>query len=145
MRSTRDDPLAGLHARKHIDEAQYQGGRSFQHDFETAERGPKAIDPSKEAVDGGQMPEPITEAQRKATVRLASVHRELGANGSALINAFLIAGLNIDKICDDRHLTAERERLYVSRRVRECLDELAVFYGFAAGPVNKSAGQYKKG
>src|SRR6185295_2120596 len=60
IRSTRNDPLADLHSRKHIDDAQYEGGRSFQRDFEAAERGPCAIDPSKEAVDGGKMPEPIT-------------------------------------------------------------------------------------
>src|SRR5690348_15837128 len=71
MRSTRDDPLADLHARGQIDEAQYRGGRAFQEDFEAAERGPRAIDPSKEAVDGGLMPEPITEAQRKAAKQLA--------------------------------------------------------------------------
>jgi hypothetical protein len=83
LRSTRDDPLADLHARRMIDEAQYQGGRSFQEDFETAERGPKAIDFTREAVDGGQMPEPITEAQRKAARQLAVVYRALGQDGSA--------------------------------------------------------------
>jgi hypothetical protein len=37
--------------------------RAFQFDWETAERGARAIDPTKEAVDGGQMPEPITDGQ----------------------------------------------------------------------------------
>lgn len=130
-RSIRNDPLANLHARKSIDEAQYQGGRAFQHDFEVAERGPRAIDPSKEAVDGGVMPEPITESQRKAVRRLAGVHRELGQNGSALIHAVLVDRLTLEKICDDRGLTSERERLYVGRRFRECLDDLARIYNFA--------------
>lgn len=144
MRSSRNDPLAALHARRHIDEAQYHGGRAFQHDFETAERGPRAIDPSKEAVDGGRMPEPITESQRKAAMRLALVHKELGANGSSLMHAFLIGGLNAENICDNRNLAAERERLYVGRRIRECLEDLAVFYGFASQAVDKYAARYKK-
>lgn len=131
MRSTRNDPLAGLHARHHIDEAQYQGGRAFQHDFETAERGPRAIDPSKEAVDGGLPPEAITEGQRKAAVRLALVHRELGANGSALVHAVLIGRKSIDRVCMERMLTSQRENDYVGRRFRECLDCLAFIYGFA--------------
>lgn len=131
MRSTRNDPLARLHDRRQIDEAQYQGGRAFQDDFEVAERGPRAIDPSKEAVDGGRMPEPITESQRKAVKRLAGVHRELGQNGSALIHAVLVERLTLEKICDDRGLTTERERLYVGRRFRECLDDLARIYNFA--------------
>jgi hypothetical protein len=51
LRSTRNDPLAKLHDRRQIDEAQYQGGRAFQADFETAERGPQAIDPSNELAN----------------------------------------------------------------------------------------------
>jgi hypothetical protein len=130
MRSTRDDPLAKLHGRNQIDEAQYQGGRAFQSDFEAAERGPRAIDPGKEYVDGGMAPEPITEAQRKAARNLAGVNRELGQNGSALVYAVLISRVTVEQICDGRGLKTERERLYVGRRFRECLDDLAKFYGF---------------
>ena len=36
LRSLRNDPLARLHSRRQIDEAQYQGGRSFQNDWETS-------------------------------------------------------------------------------------------------------------
>ena len=38
MRSIRNDPLARLHTHRQIDEAQYQGGRAFQDDWEKAER-----------------------------------------------------------------------------------------------------------
>ena len=130
LRSLRDDPLARLHDRRQIDQAQYEGARAFQRDFEAAERGPRAIDPGKEYVDGGMAPEPITESMRKAARRLAGVNRELGQNGSALVYAVLIDRVTIDRICDDRGLKAERERLYVGRRFRECLDDLAKFYGF---------------
>jgi hypothetical protein len=64
LRSTRGDPLAKLHTHHQIDEAQYRGGRAFQNDWEKAERGPKAIDLTRERVDGGQTREPITEAQQ---------------------------------------------------------------------------------
>lgn len=131
VRSTRNDPLGRLHSHHQIDEAQYQGGRAFQHDFETAERGPRAIDPSKEAVDGGLMPEPITESQRKAAVRLARVHRELGQNGSALIHAVLIHGMTMEQIGVSRGMTSEAELKYLGRRFREGLDTLAVEYSFA--------------
>jgi hypothetical protein len=98
MRALRDDPLARLHVRRQIDEAQYHGGRAFQRDFEAAERGPKAIDFTKEAVDGGSMPEPITEAQRKAARRLAQVYRELGQDGSAIAHDVLVHGLTMAAI-----------------------------------------------
>jgi hypothetical protein len=131
IRNTRRDPLAALHARKQIDEAQYQGGRAFQSDFEIAERGPQAIDPSKEAVDGGMMPEPITEGQRKAVLRLNRVERTLGADGSALTHAVLITGLSCASVAVSRGLTGERWERYFAIRFRECLDCLALVYGFA--------------
>jgi hypothetical protein len=131
MRSTRNDPLAGLHARKSIDEAQYQGGRAFQSDFETAERGPCAIDPSKEFVDGGKLPEPITESMRKAVVRLNRAERQLGADGSAIVHAVLISGFSIVQVGHTRGLRGERWEKYFGMRFRECLDCLALVYGFA--------------
>lgn len=133
FRSMRDDPLARLHDRRQIDEAQYQGGRAFQYDFETAERGPQAIDPSKEFVDGGRLPEPITEQQRKAVLRLNRAERELGADGSAITHAVLIAGLTVSAIAKSRGLNGERWEKYFGMRFRECLDRLARVYGFSTG------------
>ena len=54
LRSIRNDPLGRLHSHRQIDEAQYQGGRAFQADWEKAERGPRAVDPTREYVDGGR-------------------------------------------------------------------------------------------
>ena len=131
MRSIRNDPLAALHSRRQIDEAQYQGGRAFQFDFETAERGPQAIDPSKEYVDGGRAPEPITEAQRKAVVRLNRVHRILGEQGSAIAHDVLILNMTLDRVSAKREMNTELAKKYLGRRFRECLDSLALVYGFA--------------
>jgi len=130
MRNTRRDPLAALHARKQIDEAQYHGGRAFQHDFETAERGPQAIDPGKEHVDGGRPPEPITEAMRKAVVRLNRVHEVLGESGSSITHDVLIARMSLDRVAEKREMKTELEKKYLGRRLRECLDDLALIYGF---------------
>jgi hypothetical protein len=131
LRSTRDDPLADLHARRMIDEAQYQGGRSFQEDFETAERGPKAIDFTREAVDGGQMPEPITEAQRKAARQLAVVYRALGQDGSALAHDVLVHMKTRRQVAESRGMIGERWEKYYGMRFQECLNCLALVYGFA--------------
>src|ERR1700753_4243276 len=65
LRSLRNDPLGRLHSHRQIDEAQYQGGRAFQNDWERAERGPQAVDPSRDYVDGGRAGGPITEGPRK--------------------------------------------------------------------------------
>src|SRR5450631_4925125 len=53
LRSIRNDPRARLHTHHQIDEAQYQGGRAFQNDWERAERGARGVDPTREYVEGG--------------------------------------------------------------------------------------------
>ena len=131
MRNTRNDPLARLHSHHQIDDAQYHGGRAFQKDFETAERGPQAMDPGKEYVDGGLPAEPITEGQRKAVIRLTRIERALGLNGSALIHAVLIQGLNMEQVGSSRGLKTEAELKYLGRRFREGLETLAVEYNLA--------------
>lgn len=129
-REIKNDPLGALHARRQINDAQYHGGRAFQSDFETAERGPRAIDPSKEAVDGGRMPDPITEAMRKAVARLNRVHGVLGKSGSTIAHDVLIARMSLEKVAVKRDMKTELERKYLGRRLRECLDDLALIYGF---------------
>ena len=131
LRSLRNDPLARLQTHRQIDEAQFQGGRAFQNDWEKAERGPQAVDPSREYVDGGQFREPITESQRKAVLRLNRVERELGADGSALVHQVLILGMTMEQISRRRELHGQRWSDYFARRFRECLDRLALVYGFA--------------
>jgi hypothetical protein len=131
MRSIRNDPLAGLHSRQQIDEAQYQAGRAFQRDFEAAERGPKAIDPSKEAVDGGLMPEPITESQQKAARKLGDIYRALGADLSALLHDVLIGGLTRTELAARRGLEGRKWEEFFGEKFRRGLDRIAVIYGFA--------------
>jgi hypothetical protein len=131
LRSLRNDPLGRLHSHRQIDEAQYQGGRALQEDWEKAERGPQAVDPTREHVDGGRPREPITEGQRKAVLRLNRAQRELGADGSALVHEVLILGLTMEQVSQRRGLSGQRWMDYFARRFRECLDRLALIYGFA--------------
>jgi len=131
LRSTRGDALAKLHTHHQIDEAQYRGGRAFQNDWEKAERGPRAVDPTREHVDGGQGREPITEGQRRAVVRLNRIEHELGADGAALVHEVLILGMTMQQVGERRGLVTQRWKDYFARRFQECLDRLALFYGFA--------------
>jgi hypothetical protein len=131
LRSIRNDPLGRLHSHRQIDEAQYQGGRAFQNDWEKAERGPQAVDPSREYVDGARIREPVTEAQRNAVQRLNRAERELGADGAALVHDVLVKGLTMEQVGERRDLRSQRWHDYFSRRFRECLDRLALIYGFA--------------
>ncbi|MBR1088606.1 hypothetical protein JQ621_14135 [Bradyrhizobium manausense] len=131
MRSIRNDPLGRLHAHHQIDEAQYRGGRAYQNDWEKAERGPQAMDPTREYVDGARSREPVTESQRQAVLRLNRVERELGTDGTALVHDVLVLGLTMDQIGQRRAVRTQRWNDYFGRRFRECLDRLALIYGFA--------------
>jgi hypothetical protein len=131
LRSIRNDPLGRLHAHRQIDEAQYRGGRAFQGDWERAERGPRAVDTTREYVDGGQPREPITEGQRRAALRLNRAEHELGAHGSMLVHDVLISGMTMEQIGQRRGLLTQRWQDYFARRFKECLDRLALIYGFA--------------
>jgi hypothetical protein len=140
LRSIRNDPLARLHSHHQIDEAQYRGGRAFQNDWERAERGPRAVDPTREYVDGGQAREPITEGQRKAVLRLNRAERDLGADGSALVHEVLILGMTMEQVGQRRGLCSQRWKDYFARRFCECLDRLALIYGFSTAGAGRQNG-----
>lgn len=131
LRSLRDDPFAQMHHEGRVDECQYWAGRAFQADFEAAERGPRAIDPSRIFVDGGAMPEPLTESQQRSAKRLGEVYRILGPSVSALIHDVLIHGRGMKETAARRGLSERAEVLVVSGMFVRGLDDLAKFYGLA--------------
>ncbi|MBV8918360.1 DUF6456 domain-containing protein [Bradyrhizobium sp.] len=139
LRSIRNDPLGRLHSHHQLDEAQFRAGRAFQSDWERAERGPQAVDPGRDYVDGVQAREPVTDSQRKAVLRLNRAERELGADGSALVHDVLVRGMTMEQVGQRRGVASQRWKDYFSRRFCECLDRLALVYGFATdrkqGPV----------
>ena len=132
LRSVRNDPLGRLHSHHQIDEAQYRGGRAFQNDWERAERGPQALDPTtREHVDGTRGREAVTERQREAVLRLNRIERQLGTDGAALVHDMLVLGLTMEQIGQRRAVRSQRWNDYFSKRLQECLHRLALIYGFA--------------
>ena len=132
VRNLRDDPLAERHARGTIDEAQYLAGRDYQRDFEQAGGGSvRAIDFTREAVDGGQAPEPLSLARMRATDRLKLAHGALGLDGTAIAQDVLVGGFSVGLIAARRGFSGKVWEDYFGRRFRECLDCLAVIYNYA--------------
>src|SRR3990167_7950892 len=125
-RSIRDDPLAGMLARGQIDDAMMMGGWTWQMYHEQSEVGSIcAIDPTREAVDGGRFPEPITDRQIAAFRELKQADNALGYEGKRLIYGILGQRKSITEYAMSIGLTTEREFNYIGRRLRECLDTLA--------------------
>lgn len=130
LRQLRNDPLARLHSHRQIDDAQFAAGRAYQCDRETAERGAKAIDPSKEAVDGGLMPEALTDRQIKARKRLIKIERDLGRRLMGVLEAVLIEGKTIEQFSASKVQSVLKLH---GGLFRVALNELATIYCFSNG------------
>lgn len=133
LRSLRDDPLSALQSAGQIEQHQFHAGRHWQNAFELAGgAGCRAIDPTREAVDGGQIAQTtISESQVAAFQDLARATKALGLEGESIVLDVLGRGLTIAAAAARRRLVSEPEKKYLGRRFRECLDTLAEVYGFA--------------
>lgn len=132
LRSLRDDPLAGMHARQQIDDAQLAAGRLWQRYHEHSEiGGARAIDPTKEAVDGGRFKEPDISRMSKALVEMKKARLELGKFGASLMYDVLARRMSIAEVAKTRMMHRQREVDFLSMRFRECLNTLAKCWGFA--------------
>lgn len=133
LRSLRDDPLAWMQSRSQIDEAQFAAGRHWQRVHQASTIGIiRAIDPAKPAVDGGKMPEALTGRQIDAFRELAESYKALGAYGGRLVFEILGEGRGIKEAAALRGCQTELETKYLGRRFRECLETLAIHWGYAA-------------
>jgi len=133
LRSLRNDPLAAMHNAKQIDQAQFVAGRHWQRAFELVDvGGVRAVDLTRERVDGGGIPQAtISDAQIRAFNDLSRAMTALGLEGDSLIRDFLGRGLCLRDIAVVRGAHSERERGYVGFRLRECLNTLAAEFGYA--------------
>lgn len=134
FRSLRDDPLGRLHCRKMIDDAQYAAGKDYRRDLELAEfGGARAIDPTREAVDGGgTMPEGLTDRQREAVTRLIGAGRAMGLLQESIVRAVIAGNLFPAQVAVARGFSARRVQDHYAWLFRQALDALAVFYRLAS-------------
>jgi hypothetical protein len=132
LRQLRSDPLARLHSHRQIDEAQYRAGRAFQRDCEIAERGARAVDLTRERVDGGKLAEPVSERQLRARKRLIELERVLGRTMHRVTHAVLVDGLSMEALAKALfNREGEVAAKYCGQLFRDALDVLAGEYGLA--------------
>ena len=131
FKNEKSDPLERLKVQGDIDEAQYQAGKAYERDLEMVEVGNvKAIDPSKEAVDGGRFGDSVTEGYGKAHRRLEEAGVILGQFKEALVRGVLIGNVSPRQMAIANGYKAERELWYYGRQFRNALEELAQMYGY---------------
>jgi hypothetical protein len=134
FRSLRDDPIERLFVRGMIDAAQRDAGAAYRRDLELAEfGGARAIDPTKEAVDGGRFVEPFTDLQRKATARLIEAGRVLGLFAESILRAVVSGNLFPGQVAVARGFTTKRDQSHYRWIFRKALEQLSEVYGTASG------------
>jgi len=134
--SLRDDPLARMKARGQIEQSEMEAGRHWQRAYERVEvGGATAIDPTRECVDGGRIPEPFTDEQKRAADDLnrarKAVVRELGIMGERVIRAVLAEHMTVKEIAEAMGFTDQASHKFYGRTFREGLRTLAVVFGYA--------------
>ena len=135
LRSLRDDPVGAMQARGQVDQAQFAAARHWQRCYEAVEiSGARAIDFTKEAVDGGRLPEMLTDQYSKALADMRKASRALGQEGEAIIRDILGRCMPLLHAAASRNLTSELELKYLGRRFRECLDTLSLVFGYSMPP-----------
>ena len=134
IRSYRDDPMAEMRTRGHIQEWQLLAGRRWQQLVDQAQIGGiKALDPGKDAVDGGRLPDPLTDHQAFALRELKAVDERLGPERAALIRDILGRRMTLTQVAAERGYTSGYMASKLAGKLRESLDDMAELFGLARG------------
>lgn len=99
IRNVREHPVSHLHARGVLSESQRIAGEAFRSNYERAVLGAsRAIDYTKERVDGGLPAEPLTESAQRATQWLNDVarHSGCGMRGYAILTHVCGEGMGME-------------------------------------------------
>lgn len=132
LRNVRDDPIAVMFARGAIDNAEFAAGRLWQRYREHSEiGGARAIDPTREAVDGGRFKEPDISRMSAALAKLKQANAELQEYEASLIHDVLARNMTITEIAAARSVTSGRQICNLMERFRQALDSLAKLWGLA--------------
>lgn len=131
FKSIRGDPLGRMLARGQIDDAQEKAGRRWQDAYERLESGVRSLDPGKEFVDGGIAPDPFSESKSAAIADLAEARTAIGEMGDIILHDILAERRFPEEVAQLRGNGGQRATDYYARFFRECLEILAVVWGFA--------------
>jgi hypothetical protein len=133
----RNDAIGKMHARRQVDEAQYQAARAFQQLYDFATIGGYSVaDMLRPKVDGGRIRDPLPPARVAAAKRLRSVETTLkdwhGFAGLSLTRAVLTGGQTVERAARAVGARSDRELRSWAWLFRKCLDVLAKALGFAS-------------
>lgn len=136
IQSFKCDPIGKMFARKQIDEREHDAARRLQRLHDDAQIGViRAVDPGREAVDGGSLPEVLTDRQQRAIRKIRLVERAIcekhGKQGLSVLNGVLIEKRTVDQFAAiyGYHPPSPKKIDYWRALFRECLHTLGAELG----------------
>jgi hypothetical protein len=132
----RESPLGLLAAKGLLTAAQLKAGSQFRALWEQLGSSIKAMDYSKDPVDGGGMSEPISIRQMQAGLDLKECRKVLGPRHYDVLVKVLGQGIEVSKLGKTR-----RERDTYMDYLKHALEDLAEHWGYqtTASKISKSA------
>lgn len=132
--NARESYAMWLYARRHIDHAELLAAKRIRGAWERlGGAGARAIDYSRERVDGGAAPQTISDDHLLAARILKDALSTLGPAGYDLTIKLACMGLWISDLS-----SREAQQKYLGMRFRECLDSLAAHWGYKIRPIRSS-------
>jgi hypothetical protein len=145
MVNVRESAIGTLASRKDnkgkplIDASQVAAADRFRRFWEAmGGAGARAIDYSRDKVDGGQIADPIDISQMAAARRLAEAERTLGERNYELVRRVCGEGAAMTDM-----FTEKRARLTATDNLKASLDDLARIWGIAAKAADRPSTKYQ--
>lgn len=126
----REGPIAWMHSKKIISDAQRMAADNFRKLWENCGgTGAKAMDTTKEIVDGGGPREPITDRQIDAGLKLKECRAVIGHRAYSIVEKVCGEGYSIK---DFSH--TQREQKTNADYLKDALTDLSYHFGYASKP-----------
>jgi hypothetical protein len=133
--SMRESPAIWMHGHGKINDSQLRAAGQFRRWYEAAGgAGVKAMDTTKEPVDGGRVSDGLTDRKLHAAKELAGARTRLSPRAYWLVESVCGQCIWI-KDLDGRRRTQDA----YSMALKEALDSLAIFWGYASENQQKAA------
>ncbi|RWQ44923.1 hypothetical protein [Mesorhizobium sp.] len=126
--NVRESAIVMLASRGALDAAQVAAANRFRALWEAmGGAGASGIDPGRLVVDGGKMPDGISQRQINAGQELRRCRALLGVRGYRLVSLVAGEGRSLHEVAGKD----KRQRLVAADLLRWCLDDLAGLWGIA--------------
>lgn len=130
-RNAARDPMRKMFVAGHIEKHQYDAANEIQSLQERYDKAGMRTNGIPELIDGGKAPD-VSEEVMSAVAKFRSYEKGVSERARMLLRLIVIDGLSIASVAQMGHFGRNQGRL--GKKLRESLDEAAIFFGLLALP-----------